>query len=91
MNINITTEGGYCPVQIEGYINNYPFYFRARGSKWSLSIADDVATDPLDSDTSWFYTEPYGTDTFSAGHMPLEEAKSFLNKAANIWLLEKYK
>lgn len=31
--------GTFCPVQAEGTIDGFRFYFRARGSRWSLSIA----------------------------------------------------
>ena len=42
--IIIDSFGGNCPVQAEGTIDGKPFYFRARGSSWSMSIGgDDVA------------------------------------------------
>jgi hypothetical protein len=84
MFINIEEEGGQCPVQIEGTIDGLPFYFRARGSQWSLSIAANEKSSPFD-DTAWQYQEPYGESPFDAGWMELEEARAFLHKAANIW------
>lgn len=33
--------GGACPVQAEGTVDGIPFYFRARGNGWSLSIGVD--------------------------------------------------
>lgn len=36
--IIIDSFGGNCPVQAEGTIDGKPFYFRARGSSWSMSI-----------------------------------------------------
>lgn len=84
MHINIEQEGGQCPVQIEGTVNGIPFYFRARGTSWSLSVAKEETSCPLDK-TAWMHKETYGKGPFDAGWMELEEARGFLHKALNIW------
>ncbi len=70
----IETIGGNCPVQAEGQIDGFGFYFRARGEQWSIEIYDG-------SEKGWYYSEPYGT-TFEAGWMDKEEAEAFIEKAA---------
>ena len=84
MNIIIENAGGNCPVQIEGTINGRNFYFRARWSSWSLSVADDNGD--VFSDSAWFYREPYPGEVGSAGWMPMKEAEAFLHKAAKIYV-----
>lgn len=76
----ISEIGGYCPVQAEGTINGKLFYFRARGSRWSLGIGGDPVSNP-----EWRYEEPYGTG-FDAGWMDIEEAKTFIDKASSLWV-----
>lgn len=71
--------GGNCPVQAEGKIGGKTnFYFRARGERWSMSIGGrDVVGNP-----AWYYEEPYGKWP-EAGWMPIEEAKTFIDKAVH--------
>lgn len=78
--IKIETLGGNCPVQGEGQIDAKPFYFRARGNRWTLSIGGDPVGNP-----DWFYEEPYGDTPFAAGWMSLEEAREFIHKGADIF------
>lgn len=69
--------GGNCPVQAEGSIGDAPFYFRARGRRWSMSIGgDDPVVNP-----AWCYEEPYGDTEFAAGWMPQHEALAMMAKA----------
>jgi hypothetical protein len=42
--------GGQCPVQGEGTVDGVPWYFRARGTRWSLAIAATPDGDPIDVD-----------------------------------------
>lgn len=75
--INIDWLGGNCPVQAEGTINGKPFYFRARGESWSLSVGGiDAVSDP-----EWEHSEWYG-EWPAAGWMTPEEAEAFLRQAA---------
>lgn len=68
---------GYCPVQGEGTIDGKSFYFRARGSHWSLGIGGEPVGEP-----EWYYDEPYGNGPFDAGWMPLDEAIAFIKAGA---------
>lgn len=81
VHLKIDWLGGKCPVQAEGTINGKPFYFRARGEEWSLSIGgEDVVCDP-----DWYYEEPYGDEPFMAGWMPEDEARKFISKGARLF------
>lgn len=73
--------GGNCPVQAEGTIAGKEFYFRARGERWSMSIGGDVVMEP-----DWYHEEPYGETQYAAGWMTEDEARSFIEKAAAIYL-----
>lgn len=84
MNITIDSIGGNCPVQAEGHINGKPFYFRARGEHWSMSVGgDDVIGKP-----EWFYEEEYPGGQFAAGWMDKAEAIGFLHQAAEKYCSE---
>lgn len=83
--ININMLGGCCPVQAEGTIDGKPFYFRARGSSWSMSIGgSDVVGNP-----DWYYQQAYGEDGFSAGWMTEVEALTFINESAKLYIKDK--
>lgn len=72
----ITTFGGNCPVQAEGTIHGHPFYFRARGAYWSMSIGgDDVVGRPL-----WFYRE-WWEEWPRAGWMDDDDARDCIDRA----------
>ena len=76
--IRIDTLGGNCPVQAEGTIDGIPFYFRARGDSWRMNIGGaDIVGEP-----EWSYEEDYGTSPFDAGWMSQEEARAFIQRAA---------
>lgn len=75
--VNIVELGGNCPVQAEGTIAGKPFYFRARGSSWRLSVGDG---DPM-RNPEWTHKEGYG-ETFEAGWMEEKEAIRFILQAA---------
>ncbi|MEP3616861.1 hypothetical protein [Parasphingorhabdus sp.] len=81
-NIVIDMIGGNCPVQAEGTIEGKPFYFRARGQHWSLSVGGQ---DPV-INPDWSYEEAYGEGPFDAGWMSEEEARGFLEKAAGLYM-----
>lgn len=79
--ILVETIGGNCPVQAEGTVNGNPFYFRARGQAWSLCIGgEDVVAQP-----EWFWRQSYGTEPFEAGWMTEDEARGFIQAAAERW------
>ena len=77
--------GGNCPVQAEGTICGEPFYFRARGCSWSMSIGgSDLVINP-----NWYHSENYGEGAFDAGWMPESEALVFIQREAARWIAEK--
>lgn len=77
MDIKIDMIGGNCPVQAEGKINGEPFYFRARGEHWSMSIGGtDVVGNP-----HWYYEEDFGVWP-DAGWMTEKQAREFISEAA---------
>jgi hypothetical protein len=78
--IKIDLIGGNCPVQADGTINGVEFYFRARGSRWSIGIGGDVVGAP-----NWYYGEPYGDGPYDAGWMTEGEARAFIDKAAKLY------
>lgn len=74
--------GGNCPVQAEGSVGGYEFYFRARGARWSMSIGgEDVVMDP-----AFYHEEEWGTGPFDAGWMPEDVALQMIGKSAKIFL-----
>ena len=96
--ITIDAIGGNCPVQADGKIDGKPFYFRARGGRWSISIGgSDVISRP-----QWYFSAPYrdpaptphaiaGKLHFAAGWMPKEAAASFIYTAAQLYFRTKRK
>lgn len=90
MAIEIEMIGGNCPVQAEGLIDGQPFYFRARGGSWSLSIGSDFedhgafSTRGLDvvGNPKWLHEEDWGDGPYDAGWMPVEIAKEMIEKGA---------
>jgi len=70
--IELHTFGGQCPIQAEGLVDGKPFYFRARGQRWTMSIGGaDIILNP-----EWHYAEPYGDDEFAAGWINSVDVKS---------------
>ena len=80
MNIVIDYLNGNCPVQAEGTVGGKPFYFRARGSRWSLSIGGEPVGSP-----EWYYEQPYGKTEFAAGYMEQHEALRFIAKGVKLY------
>lgn len=76
--VDIVELGGNCPVQAEGTIAGKPFFFRARGSSWRLSVGDG---DPI-GNPEWTYQEDYG-ENYEAGWMEEKEAIRFILQAAD--------
>lgn len=84
--IDIEYLGGNCPVQAEGSVDGYRFYFRARGDQWSVQIAP--TDEELWTDKRWVYVERYG-EWPDAGWMDESEAKDFLITAIEKWRNER--
>ncbi len=96
MATEIEMIGGNCPVQAEGLIDGQPFYFRARGDRWSLSIGSDLedhsctGVHGLDvvGNPKWFYEEDWGDGPYDAGWMSVETAKEMIEKGAAMFRAE---
>ena len=71
---------GNCPVQADGTIDGHRFYFRSRGSRWSLDVGGQ---DPC-ADATWSYSEHYGPWP-DAGWITDEEALAFIEKGAKLF------
>jgi len=79
---------GSCPVQAEGTISGYPFYFRSRHARWSLHVASSPSGDPLDDD-AWSTIEDYPVigeteenRRVSAGYATENECIAFIERHA---------
>ena len=86
--IYTSEPAGACPVQAEGTINGYPFYFRSRHMRWSIRIANNKDGDPFD-DGSWYFEEDYPSiegkehlRRVSAGYASKEECIKFIERTA---------
>ncbi|UOF81809.1 hypothetical protein [Caudoviricetes sp.] len=55
---------GACPVQIEGEVDGMPYYFRARGNRWTMGLGREPVLLP-----AWSYEGSYGVQEFAAGWM----------------------
>jgi hypothetical protein len=90
LGVVLGNAGGYCPVQADGRIDSYPFYFRSRGSHWSLKILMDKNAEadycgwPEDADI-WEHREKYSEEEFAAGWIEPEESAEFINKATDLF------
>jgi hypothetical protein len=76
---------GLCPVQSEGFMDGFPFYFRARHNGWSITVtAPDQ--NPIDA---WVNAHLDGVERClyhnaelfdDAGYMELEVARKFIER-----------
>lgn len=91
-NVTIDFLGGNCPVQAEGAIDGHTFYFRARGSHWSMEISG--GTESLHTclfqfgapewQIVWEYDERWG-DWPDAGWMDDKDAIWLIHRAAMLY------
>jgi hypothetical protein len=68
-NIELKLKGtvyGSGPVQAEGTVNDFPFYFRSRHDTWTFSISENPEIDPVDIQTAE-QGDKYGF--FQEGHI----------------------
>ncbi len=80
-------------MQAQGKIDGEPFYFRARGDSWSLSIGSEDKDDSnlgvhgrdVVGNPSWEYEEEYGDGPYDAGWMKEDVARQMIEKAAKMW------
>ena len=81
--LKIDSVWGHCPVQAEGTIGDQVFYFRARGGAWALHVA--ATEGEIFGTDEWVYEEDYGEGPYDAGWMEEQEARAFIEKAAEIY------
>lgn len=84
----IITEGGNCPVQIEGTIDGRPFYFRARGESWSLEVhptADGAYLSWPEDGAEWSVEQEWGDGPFEAGWMSLDTARAIVKAGCELY------
>ncbi len=89
--LEITSLGGNCPVQGEGFIDGYPFYFRARGESWSLEISKRGDSEVALGNDAKFELEVWGWygepgEMFGAGWMEIEEAEKLIIEVAALFV-----
>lgn len=81
--------GGNYPVQGEGVCYGHAWYFRARHERWGFQISSTGTLDDLFDDPSlveYSRSFPYPGDRYSAGTMPLPEAREFIVRELTNWL-----
>ncbi len=74
---------GTMPVQGEGHIDGFPWYFRARWDSWTLQIAREKDGDPVDDNPS--ITWSAGGAYHNASFMRFDEARGLVIEAATTW------
>lgn len=92
--IIIDTFGGCAPVQAFGEIGGEPFYFRARGIRWTLIIAK-TGSDPVSAfagfgDSKILFEDSgvydLGDGGYSASYMPSDRALGLIRRCGRIYL-----
>ena len=81
----VASIGGNCPVQAEGTVDGAPFYFRARGNSWSMSIGAKPVEVCCGQADGWHMHRQWGDEPFAAGWMPVEEAMRLIREAAEAY------
>jgi hypothetical protein len=83
------------PVQAEGMVSGRAFYFRARGQKWELTIAEQPGVDPADlgpedvaAGTAWYRSGVVPGGRFASSYLPLDQARSLIDECARAYLNE---
>ena len=80
---------GCCPVQAEGFVDGYPFYFRSRWEHMRFNVAASGRASAW-ANVAWSYVEKYKDgEPFAAGGASTEECLEFINRAAARWFSDK--
>lgn len=84
------------PVQAEGTLFGYPFYFRSRHEHWSFSLSEHDDLDPVDIQTEegakgygFFREERYGSEKYDASYMSIEDAEAIIKRCAEEYARER--
>lgn len=80
------------PVEYTGKALDKEYYFRSRGKRWRMSIAETVdqavdatgVDDPLHV-AEFFCAGRYSDKEFAAGYMPLEQAEEIIRRCVKLW------
>lgn len=88
---------GSAPVQADGTINGFPFYFRARWDGWSFAISENPQVDPVDiqmeetgKEHGYFAEGTIGKEwEYLASYMEFSMAKDIMAKCSLEYLNSK--
>jgi hypothetical protein len=78
---------GACPLQGEGTVDGFAWYFRARGSSWSFEVSDSFSEADIDATHYWDRSKNYWCDegTYGTGYdaswMPFSVAWNLIESA----------
>lgn len=85
----VTYLDGDAPVQALGRINDYPFYFRARGNTWRFAVASrrDTGTDEairvaVGESMGFLLSKRYGRERHDASILSYELAMTLIRRCA---------
>jgi hypothetical protein len=76
--------GTAAPVQAEGTIDGFPFYFRARHNEWTFAVADGCVPDPvlIESPADGFFRS---SKYEGASFVPLEIAIQLIERCISAY------
>lgn len=88
---------GSAPVQADGTVNGYPFYFRARWDEWSFAISENPNISPVDIQLietgekyGYFAEGRVGKEwEYLASYMEVNTVKDIITKCASEYLKTK--
>jgi hypothetical protein len=90
--VNVITRLPGTPVEYTGDAFDKKYYFRSRGERWRMAIADTidqaVEADDLDNplrSAEFFCTGRYSSEEFAAGYMPIEQAEEIIRRCVRLW------
>jgi len=80
------------PVEYTGKAFDKEYYFKSRGNRWIMAIAEtvDQAVEAIGAENplrvaEFFRVGRYGNDKFAAGYMPLEQAEELIRRCVRLW------
>ena len=87
MDLQLKRTLNAAPVQYEGAINGFSFYFRARHQEWFFGVGAtlDAAID-ADSEGGFFREGKWGHGPHEASYMPFSVAERIIQKCAMEYL-----
>jgi hypothetical protein len=90
--VTVVSRLGAAPVEYTGKADHKEYYFRSRGRRWSIAIADTVdeaveaggVNQPLEL-ADLFCVGRYGDEAFDASYMALEQAEGIIRRCVRLW------